>query len=282
MTKPGSMAEILNIKAPQSLGDAVVVRQHLEGGVLRLVLNNPPANTLSEAVLEALQSLLDEAANDAATRVIIIAANGHLFCAGHDLKELTPHRQDEDRGRAYFQGLMERCATVMQSIVNHPKPVIAEVNGLATAAGCQLVASCDLAIASEDAAFCTPGVHIGLFCSTPMVALSRNVSRKHAMEMLLSGEAVDPSHAREIGLVNRVVPVEYIEKITLQYARNIAKKSSHTLKTGKQAFYRQAEMNLADAYAYAAGVMTENMLAADAEEGIGAFLEDRDPKWRDE
>lgn len=276
------MAEILKIRTAENLGGEVLVQQRHPGGVLRLVLNNPPANTLSEAMLGALQSALDDAEQDSATRVIIIAANGHLFCAGHDLKELTPHRQDEDRGRAYFQALMERCATVMQSIVNHPKPVIAEVNGLATAAGCQLVASCDLAVASEDATFCTPGVHIGLFCSTPMVALSRNVLRKHAMEMLLTGEAITPSHAREIGLINRVVPVDYLEKVTLQYATNIAKKSSHTLKVGKQAFYQQADMNLADAYAHTAAVMTENMLARDAEEGIGAFLEDRAPDWHDE
>ncbi|MEP1205967.1 MAG: enoyl-CoA hydratase [Rhizobiaceae bacterium] len=276
------MAEILTIKTPQDLGGDILVHQQLEGGVLRLVLNNPPANTLSEAMLAALQAALDGAQDDASVRVIIIAANGHLFCAGHDLKELTPRREDEDRGRAYFKQLMDQCSTLMQSIVNHPKPVIAEVNGLATAAGCQLVASADLAIASEDATFCTPGVHIGLFCSTPMVALSRNVARKHAMEMLLTGEAITPSHAREIGLINRVVPVEYLEKITLQYARNIATKSSYTLKTGKQAFYQQADMNLADAYAHAAQVMTENMLARDAEEGIGAFLEDRKPDWQDE
>lgn len=276
------MAEILNIKTPDELGSDILVQQRLDGGVLRLVLNNPPANTLSEAMLEALTEALNASAQDSEVRIIILAANGHLFCAGHDLKELTPHRQEPDRGRSYFQSLMEQCSTVMQAIVNHPKPVIAEVNGLATAAGCQLVASCDLAIASEDATFCTPGVHIGLFCSTPMVALSRNVSRKHAMEMLLTGEAITPSHAREIGLINRVVPVEYLEKITLQYARNIAKKSSYTLKTGKQAFYRQIDMDLAQAYAYAAGVMTENMLARDAEEGIGAFLEDREPGWLDE
>ena len=187
-----TMAEILKIKTPKNLGDDVLVAQHIDGGVLRLVLNNPPANTLSEAMLEALQTALDKATNDASTRVIILAANGHLFCAGHDLKELTKRRSDADKGRAYFQDLMEQCATVMQTIVNHPKPVIAEVNGLATAAGCQLVASCDLAIASEDATFCTPGVHIGLFCSTPMVALSRNLLRKHAMEMLLTGEADRP------------------------------------------------------------------------------------------
>ncbi len=276
------MAEILKIRTPESLDTQPLAVQYLEGGVTRLVLNNPPANTLSEAMLDALSEALQQTAKDETTRIVILAANGHLFCAGHDLKEMTPHRQDEDRGRAYFADIMERCSTVMQAIVNHPKPVIAEVNGLATAAGCQLVASCDLAIASEDATFCTPGVHIGLFCSTPMVALSRNVHRKHAMEMLLTGEATTPSHAREIGLINRVVPVEYLQKITLQYARNIAKKSSHTLKVGKQAFYRQAELDLASAYKDMAAVMVENMLAQDAEEGIGAFLEDRDPEWRDE
>ncbi|MFD0915640.1 enoyl-CoA hydratase [Pseudahrensia aquimaris] len=276
------MAEILKIKTPQDLGAAPLVVQMKDAGVLRLVLNNPPANTLSEAMLDALDGALADAAQNGEVRVIIIAANGHLFCAGHDLKELTARRSDDDKGRAYFKSLMERCATVMQAIVNHPKPVIAEVNGLATAAGCQLVASCDLAIASEDAAFCTPGVHIGLFCSTPMVALSRTVLRKHAMEMLLTGEAITPSHAREIGLVNRVVPVEYLEKITQQYAANIAKKSSYTLKVGKQAFYAQAEVGLAEAYALTAEVMTENMMAQDAQEGIGAFLEDRSPEWQDE
>ena len=267
--------------APEVITSNPLRREMKDGGVLRLVLDNPPANTLSEEMLSQLASALSDAADDKSVRVIIIAAAGKLFCAGHDLKELTAHRQDDDRGRAYFQQLMEQCAQVMQAIVMHPKPVIAEVNGLATAAGCQLVASCDLAIVSEDATFCTPGVHIGLFCSTPMVALSRNVHRKHAMEMLLTGEAITPSHAREIGLVNRVVPVEYLESVTLQYAQNIAKKSSHTLKVGKQAFYQQAEMSLADAYAHTAGVMTENMLAQDAEEGIGAFLEDRDPEWKD-
>lgn len=276
------MAEILNIRTPEALDETPLAIQRLDGGITRLVLNNPPANTLSEAMLDALSGALVDTEDDDHTRVLIIAANGHLFCAGHDLKELTLHRADDDRGRAYFADLLQRCAAVMQAIVHHPRPVIAEVNGLATAAGCQLVASCDLAIASEDAAFCTPGVHIGLFCSTPMVALSRNVHHKHAMEMLLSGEAVTPSHAREIGLVNRVVPVEYLQQITLQYARNIAKKSTHTLKVGKQAFYQQADMPLAEAYSHAARVMTENMLAADAEEGIGAFLQDRDPTWQDQ
>ncbi|MEO0545307.1 MAG: enoyl-CoA hydratase [Pseudomonadota bacterium] len=275
------MATIVNIKTPDALEETPLARQQLDGGVLRLVLNNPPANTLSETMLDALNSALSDAKTDEAVRVIVIAANGHLFCAGHDLKELTARRADTDGGRAYFAQLMDRCAEVMQAIVNHPKPVIAEVTGLATAAGCQLVASCDLAIASEDATFCTPGVHIGLFCSTPMVALSRNVHRKHAMEMLLTGEAVTPSHAREIGLVNRVVPADYLQKVTLQYARKIAEKSSLTLKTGKQAFYQQADMPLSEAYAHCAAVMTENMMAQDAKEWIGAFLEDRSPEWRD-
>ncbi|MEN0041141.1 MAG: enoyl-CoA hydratase [Pseudomonadota bacterium] len=274
------MAEIVNIKTAEAMGDAPIITQLLQGGVTRLVLNNPPANALSDQVIADLHAALKRSGEDD-TRVIILAANGHLFCAGHDLKEVTAARQADDGGRAFFTDLMARCSDMMQAIVNHRCPVIAEVNGLATAAGAQLVASCDLAIASEDAAFCTPGVHIGLFCSTPMVALSRNVHRKHAMEMLLTGEAITPSHAREIGLVNRVVPVDYLEKITLQYARNIAKKSAHTLKVGKQAFYQQAEMGLADAYAHAAEVMVENMLAEDAKEGIGAFLESREPEWRD-
>ncbi|EFL90560.1 enoyl-CoA hydratase [Ahrensia sp. R2A130] len=274
------MAEIVNIKTAEAMGDAPVVVQLLEGGITRLVLNHPPANALSDQVIADLMTALERAEGDD-TRVIILAANGHLFCAGHDLKEVTAAREAEDGGRAYFTDLMVRCSELMQAIVNHRCPIIAEVNGLATAAGAQLVASCDLAIASEDAAFCTPGVHIGLFCSTPMVALSRNVHRKHAMEMLLTGEAITPSHAREIGLINRVVPVDYLQKITLQYARNIAKKSSHTLKMGKQAFYQQADMPLAEAYAHAAEVMVENMLVADAKEGIGAFLESRDPEWTD-
>jgi enoyl-CoA hydratase/carnithine racemase len=275
------MAEILKIRTPQALEDKPLARERHEGGVLRLILNNPPANALSDALLDGLAEALLEAQDDERCRVIIIAANGHLFSSGHDLKELTKHREDGDKGAKYFKALMEKCAAVMQAIVHHPKPVIAEIDGLATAAGCQLVASCDLAIASEDSAFCTPGVHIGLFCSTPMVALSRNVHRKHAMEMLLTGEAIDPSHAREIGLINRVVPVEYLTKITLQYARNIAKKSPATLKTGKQAFYQQADMNLIDAYAHTAQVMADNMLADSAKEGIGAFLEHRDPSWPD-
>jgi enoyl-CoA hydratase/carnithine racemase len=252
---------------------------HPADGILRLLLANPPANTLSEAMLDALQSAFDKAAADTSVRVIILGAEGALFCAGHDLKELTARRTDDDKGRAYFHDIMSRCARLMQTIVNHPKPVIAEVNGLATAAGCQLVASCDLAIASDEAVFCTPGVHIGLFCSTPMVALSRAIHPKHAMEMLLTGEGVNATVAREQGLINRVVPKDYLKAGTMKFAETIASKSPKTLKIGKQAFRQQREMSLAEAYEYTANVMVENMMVDDAKEGIGAFLQHREPKW---
>ena len=251
-------------------------------GITRIVLSSPPANTLSMAMMDALMAALAAADAEKGNRVVVLAAAGKVFCAGHDLKELTARRSDEDRGQAFFQATMEKCSTLMQAIVRHRCPVIAEVNGLATAAGCQLVASCDLAIASEEAQFCTPGVNIGLFCSTPMVALSRNLSRKHAMEMLLTGEPIDARSAREFGLVNRVVPPEYLGTIVGKYATTIASKSPLTVKIGKEAFYEQAEMRLSDAYAYTARVMTENMLARDAEEGIGAFLQKRKPQWTGE
>ncbi|PSJ59749.1 enoyl-CoA hydratase [Pseudaminobacter soli (ex Li et al. 2025)] len=272
------MAEVLAIK-PVPEGPVVSV---FKDGVLRLALANPPANALSLAVMAALQAEFDRARDDTAVRVIILGASGKVFCAGHDLKEMTAHRADADRGRAFFEQTMAACSQLMQTIVRHPKPVIAEVDGLATAAGCQLVASCDLAIASNEATFCTPGVNIGLFCSTPMVALSRNVSRKQAMEMLLTGETIDATTAREFGLVNRVVPPEYLTQIVSKYAQTIASKSPLTLKIGKEAFYAQAEMGLAEAYEYAARVMVENMLARDAEEGIGAFIEKRKPEWKGE
>ncbi|HMB47849.1 MAG TPA: enoyl-CoA hydratase [Afifellaceae bacterium] len=256
----------------------ILLRQQA-GSVLRLTMASPPANTLSEAMMDALRRALDTAAEDDTVKVVVLAAEGRVFSGGHDLHELTAHRADADRGREYFSDIMTRCAGLMQAIVRHPKPVIAEVNGLATAAGCQLVASSDLAIASQNAAFCTPGVNIGLFCSTPMVALSRNINRKHAMEMLLTGETVDANAARDFGLVNRVVPPEYLNQIVDKYAETIASKPAATVRTGKEAFYRQAEMELSDAYAYTAQVMVENMLARDAEEGIGAFIEKRDPDW---
>ena len=219
--------------------------------------------------------------NDERVRVVVLAANGPAFSAGHDMKEMTARRSDADRGRAYFKQLMEACATMMQAIVHLPKPVIACVQGAASAAGCQLVASCDLAVASSAAKFATPGVNIGLFCSTPMVALSRNVSRKHAMEMLLTGDLLPAEEARRIGLVNRVVAPGSERDEALTLARQIAAKSALTVKIGKEAFYRQLEMSLADAYRYAAEVMVENMLARDAEEGIGAFIEKRTPSWED-
>lgn len=260
---------------------SVLLRETM-GDVALLTLNRPAArNSLSDRLIAELHTALDEIADDKTVRAVVIAANGPVFSAGHDLKELTARRADADRGRAYFGELMTACSAMMQAIVRLPKPVVAAVQGIATAAGCQLVASCDLAIASEQARFATPGVDIGLFCSTPMVALSRNVARKQAMEMLLTGEPISAERAREIGLVNRVVPHGTERDAAIALAQQVARKSAHTIKIGKEAFYRQAEMNLAEAYRFAAEVMTENMMARDAEEGIGAFIEKREPKWED-
>ncbi len=251
-------------------------------GILRLTMNDPRRrNALSEAMLGALGAAIAGAASNPGVRVVVLAGAGPAFCAGHDLKELTAGRAAPDRGRAYFVRIMGLCSGVMQAIVTCPKPVIAEVTGIATAAGCQLVASCDLAVAATDARFSTPGVHIGLFCSTPMVALSRNVANKHAMEMLLTGDMFTAARAAEIGLVNHAVPPEALTETTMALARKIAAKSSLTLATGKRAFYAQREMPLAEAYAHASAVMVENMLARDAEEGIGAFIEKRAPRWED-
>jgi enoyl-CoA hydratase/carnithine racemase len=261
---------------------APVLLRERDGDVAVLVLNRPPArNSLSEALIAALAEAWSDIAADDTVRAVVLAANGPAFCAGHDMKELTSRRSDGDRGRAYFRHIMTTCSAMMQQIVNLPQPVIAAVQGPASAAGCQLVASCDLAIASSAAKFATPGVDIGLFCSTPMVALSRNVARKHAMEMLLTGDLESAEHAARIGLINRVVPAGEERKMALALAKDFASKSSYVLKIGKQAFYKQAEMGLAEAYAYATEVMTENMMARDAEEGIGAFIEKRDPTWED-
>ncbi len=229
----------------------------------------------------ALGDAFTAIAHERAVRAVILTANGPAFSAGHDMKELTKRRSDPDRGRDYFKYIMETCSTMMQQIVELPQPVIAAVQGTATAAGCQLVASCDLAVASRSAKFATPGVNIGLFCSTPMVALARNVSRKHAMEMLLTGEMISAEDALRIGLVNRVVEPGKERDEALKLAQVIAGKSSMTIKVGKEAFYRQLEMPLAEAYKYASDVMVENMLARDAEEGIGAFIDKRQPKWED-
>jgi enoyl-CoA hydratase/carnithine racemase len=253
------------------------------GAVTVLTLNRPEArNSLSEAMIAGLHAALNELRDDAKVRAVVIAANGTAFSAGHDMKELTARRADPDRGRAYFAQVMNACSAMMQAIVQLPKPVVAAVQGVATAAGCQLVASCDLAVASERATFATPGVDIGLFCSTPMVALSRNVPRKHAMQMLLTGEPVSAAAARDMGLVNRVVAAGAERDAAIELAQTIANKSAYTVKIGKAAFYRQLEMSLSDAYRYASEMMTENMLARDAEEGIGAFIEKREPKWQDE
>ncbi|PSF12130.1 enoyl-CoA hydratase [Marinobacter fuscus] len=254
-----------------------LVRVHTDNGIATVTLNHPERrNSLSMAMLEALSEALSGVAGDHQARVVVLASAGHIFCAGHDLREMREQFDSQD----YQLRLFQQCSKVMQQIVNLPKPVIARVAGVATAAGCQLVASCDLAVAAQGTRFATPGVNIGLFCSTPMVALSRNVSRKHAMEMLLTGEMIDAEHAVNIGLINRVVAPETLDETVYALANTIAGKSAHTLKIGKEAFYRQLEMPLADAYDYTAQVMAENMKANDAREGISAFLDKREPSWK--
>ncbi|MEG9862274.1 MAG: enoyl-CoA hydratase [Parvularculales bacterium] len=252
-----------------------------EGPVARLILNRPEQrNSLSETLITALEEALAALGRDDTVRVIILEACGPAFCAGHDLKEMTAHRQDNDRGRTYYERIMSQCSSMMQKIVTCPKPVIARVHGIATAAGCQLVASCDLAIAADTARFATPGVNIGLFCSTPMVALSRNIPRKRAMEMLLLGEMMDARTAADYGLINKSVPPDSLDDAVNHMAGTIAQKSALTVQIGKEAFYRQLEQPLSEAYAYASQIMVTNMLAHDAQEGIGAFLEKRDPLWQ--
>ena len=259
-----------------------ILLQENVGSIRVLTLNRPAArNSLSEDLIAELHGALEQIHDDNSVRAVVIAANGPAFSAGHDMKELTARRSDDDRGRAYFGQIMNACSAMMQAVVLLPKPVVAAVQGIATAAGCQLVASCDLAVASEAAGFATPGVDIGLFCSTPMVALSRNIPRKQAMEMLLTGEPISAATAKNIGLVNRVVAAGTERDAAIALAQKVALKSAYTVKLGKEAFYRQAEMSLADAYRYTAEVMTDNMMARDAEEGIGAFIEKRDPKWQD-
>jgi enoyl-CoA hydratase/carnithine racemase len=267
--------------AAASSSSLILLREDI-AGVAILTLNRPQArNSLSEALLKALGDALTAIAHDDKVRVVVLAANGPAYSAGHDLKELNARRSDADRGRAYFTHIMRLCSTVMQQIVTLPQPVIAAVQATATAAGCQLVATCDLAVASRTAKFATPGVNIGLFCSTPMVALSRNVTRKAAMEMLLTGDMITAEDAARIGLVNHVVAPGKEGYLALKLARKIASKSTLTVKIGKEGFYRQLEMPLTQAYDYVSEVMVENMLARDADEGISAFIEKRDPKWQD-
>jgi enoyl-CoA hydratase/carnithine racemase len=254
-----------------------ILLEERANGVLRLTLNRPEArNALSLALMTTLVETLGRAAADVEARVVVIAGAGPVFCAGHDLRELRA-----DPRRETYERIFALCSELMLTIVRLPKPVIAEVHGVATAAGCQLVATCDLAVAAEEARFATPGVNIGLFCSTPMVALSRAVGRKAAMEMLLTGELIGAPAARLLGLVNRVVPRAELREAVDALARQIAGKSALIVKIGKEAFYRQAELDLAGAYRYAAEVMTTNMLARDAGEGIDAFLAKRAPVWHD-
>lgn len=271
----------MNAPSPtRTAGSAPLVQRHDQDGIARLVMNRPETrNALSQAMLQALTAALAEIAADTQVRAVVLAAEGPAFCAGHDLKEITAHRGDPDGGRGFIQGLMDQCSSMMQSIQRMPQPVIAAVEGIATAAGCQLVATCDLAVAAEGARFATPGVHIGLFCSTPMVALSRNVSPKHAMEMLLTGDMVSADDAFRMGLVNRVVIAGTARDEATALACKIASKSALTVKIGKEAFYRQLDMSLPEAYRYANQVMVENMMARDAGEGISAFVEKRAPKW---
>ena len=253
-----------------------------QASILRLVLDDPKnKNALSEDMMKQLKKLLIKASSDNSVRVIIISAVGDIFSSGHNLKDITKARKNDDEGKAYFLELFNLCSSLMQMIVNCSKPVIAEVNGIATAAGCQLVASCDLAIASDSSKFATPGVNIGLFCSTPMVALSRNVSRKDTMKMLLTGDMIDAAEAKRISLINDHVPEENLDAAVMSLANQISTKSIATIRVGKEAFYRQYEMTLSDAYDYTSQVMTENSLADDAKEGIASFLEKRQPFWKD-
>jgi len=255
-------------------------RNEIADGVLTLSLNRPDQrNSLNQELMSAITAAIVAAGDDPEVRVIVLAANGPAFCAGHDLKEMTAHRSDADDGKQFYEDTMRQCSTMMQAIVRCPKPVIARVHGIATAAGCQLVASCDLAVAADTARFATPGVNLGLFCSTPMVALSRNLSRKHAMEMLLIGEMQAASRAEEIGLINKAVPEDELDAEVKNFAEKIAKKSTYAIAIGKEAFYEQVENKLSDAYDYASDVMVRNMLAEEAEEGIDAFFSKRVPKW---
>lgn len=261
--------------------DSILLEEFIANGVYRLTLNDAKKrNALSEEMMAKVKSSLTDATDNKSIRVIIIAGNGPAFCSGHDLKQMTAGRDYDDQGVAYFKKVFASCSELMQMIVEHPKPIIAEVSGVAAAAGCQLVACCDLAVAGKSARFITPGVNIGLFCSTPMVALSRNVSNKAAMEMLLTGEMVSADKAEHIGLINRVTEDADLKQETTALAELIASKSSLTLKIGKEAFYKQKDMPLSEAYDFASKVMVDNMLEHDAKEGIGSFLEKRKPKWQ--
>jgi enoyl-CoA hydratase/carnithine racemase len=279
---PANEQRDLTATPTRIIPNAAVLRRETEGDVAWLVLNRPASrNSLSEELLTELIDALASLGRDPSVRVVVIAAEGPAFCSGHDLRELTARRTDPDGGRGFFTKLWGLCSTMMMSVVQLPQPVIACVHGAASAAGCQLVASCDLAVAAADATFATPGVNIGLFCSSPMVALSRNVASKHAMEMLLTGDALTAADAFRIGLVNRVVPAGEERAESMRLARHIASKSAAAIRVGKRAFHAQLAMDLADAYTHASRIMVENLFDADAKEGIGAFLAKRPPQWGD-
>ena len=249
--------------------------------IFNIILNDQKnQNTLSENMINELTSALDIADKDNEVKVIILSSKGNIFCAGHNLKDLNSKRSQNDKGENYFKNLFQICSELMIKINKNSKPIIAMVDGIATAAGCQLISSCDLAYSSDKSQFATPGVNIGLFCSTPMVPLSRTVGKKQAMEMLLTGDLIDARKAQDIGLINNIFEINKLEENVLKIANKIASKSSNTIKIGKDAFYKQKEMNLEDAYKFTSKIMTENMLHEDSEEGINAFLEKRQPNWK--
>ena len=257
-----------------------LIIQDFKDSILKITLNNPSQqNTLSLQFINDLKKIFENADSSDEVKVIILSSSGKVFSAGHNLKEIKSHREDKDKGLHFFTTLINSCSDLMLKIINNSKPVIAEVKGIATAAGCQLVASCDLAYASEGSKFATPGVNIGLFCSTPMVALSRVVNKKHSMEMLLTGDFINADKAKSIGLINNYFNEDKLVNETRAIAAKIANKSSQTLKIGKKAFYNQAEMKISDAYKYASEIMIKNMMNQVSEEGIAAFLERREPNW---
>ena len=261
--------------------DKILLVDHNDYGVLRVTLNDiDNKNALSENMLTSLVDAIKDISNQQDIKVIIIASTGNVFSSGHNLKEISSARDDNDNGESYFINLFNLCSSMMQMMVNCPKPIIAEINGIATAAGCQLVASCDLALASSSSKFATPGVNIGLFCSTPMVALSRNVNKKDAMKMLLTGEMIDAVEAKRISLINDYFNEDELSKQVMELANQISAKPMMTVHNGKHAFYKQYEMNLSDAYKYTSKVMASNALSEDAKEGIGSFLEKRTPNWK--
>lgn len=250
------------------------------GAVAQVIMQAPERlNALSDEMLAALHNTFDDISKDTSVRAVVLSGSGKAFCAGHDLKQMTAGRQSPDGGKAYFKDLFDRCAAMMTRIQSMPQPVIAQVHGIATAAGCQLVATCDMAVAAKGTQFGVNGVNIGLFCSTPMVALSRNIPRKQAFEMLTTGAFIDAERAETLGLINRVVTPEMLEIETMALANTVASKLGVAVKIGKEAFYNQIQMNVEDAYSYTGSVMVENMLYRDTEEGIAAFLDKRDPTW---